>query len=183
MTADVRGGNYPLDAGTLQPRGRDRVVSAVTIVAAAAWVICFALIPIVDDSELRYGLGIVGAGFVLVSAAFPALRENHKRRRSDKLGDYIRRLLDLARACDDRSVGFHDTKKACDVLGNEMDRYVKDQFGQGAVEHVNNSEGISVGISLYPSMLADADERHAYNGWCRLRAARVSELVAGLHSE
>jgi hypothetical protein len=168
---------WPTYAVPLRSR---RVITGIALFCAALAAGSFALTATVEDHALKANLLILGVGLALVSAALPALQENHRRRKSDKLGMFLIRALDLDRALADPSVDSRDSSKQSDQLSGEMDAYVRKQFGSGAVAHLNNSAGITIIAPRYretPDWMA----REPLMAWCRYRAARLSELIAGLH--
>src|SRR2546430_15821551 len=114
----------------------------VTIASGTLGVACFAFMTLTERWTVREYLFWVGLGLVLISASFAALKENHKRRRRDRLGSFIGRALELGKSSDNHFIDFAATKKACDALQQEEDAYMKQHFGLGAVAHLNNSEGI-----------------------------------------
>ncbi|MDQ2935310.1 MAG: hypothetical protein M3R49_10120 [Chloroflexota bacterium] len=71
------------------------MITFVTIASGTLGVACFAFMPLTERWSVREFLFWLGVGLVLLAASFAALRENHKRRRRDKLGEFIERAKQL----------------------------------------------------------------------------------------
>jgi hypothetical protein len=147
------------------------VIAAAPFLTATLSVACFAVMSRAD-SELAAALLIVGVGLGFVSAGFAGVSESQRRRRKAKLGTFLERETELARECDNEFLSFDDAKKKTDVLQNEEDAYVREQFGSADVALLNNSQG----VLIHASARATTPERKALANWCRYRAARLTAM-------
>ena len=152
------------------------MTTAVPILTGVLSVACFASMGLVQDAGLRATLLILGVGFGFVAAGFAWITESQKLRRKAKLGEFLRRAMDLSRECDNEFLDFAVAKKKCDILEHEEDAYILRQFGSAEVALLNNSQGIVIHLSDR-TMTPD---RNNYANWCRYRAVRLTEMIGRL---
>jgi hypothetical protein len=149
-----------------EPNVKDVVVLSVA---------CFAVMSRAEP-ELAATLLLAGVGLGSISAGFAGVTESQRRRRKAKLGTFLERATELARDCDNEFMSFDDAKKKCEILQNEEDAFVREQFGTADLALLNNSEG----VFIHASARATTPERNALANWCRYRAARLTEMIGRL---
>lgn len=140
-------------------------------------VLLLAGVTLTFGSEWGPALISLGIGSAVVWGITEAARDRVRRERVAVLSVLLGEGQARTRECQDTTADFDQTKRYCDEWGIRVEQYILREFGRGALAVYNSSDGLPM-FGIVRRGGAEAEERANYETWCRLRCARLTELLA-----